>query len=72
MARGDVRAWVHGLIWVTLQIEARRRRHTRLPVPKGYWKFDASQRVNGWNTWLTFSLSPPAPGSLTANPNGFE
>jgi hypothetical protein len=28
---------------------------------KGYAEFDASDRPKGWNTWLTFSISPPAP-----------
>jgi hypothetical protein len=27
---------------------------------KGYWEFDASHRAEGWNTWLTFAISPPA------------
>ena len=30
---------------------------------KGYYEFDASYRPNGWNTWLTFSISPAAPSS---------
>ena len=25
---------------------------------KGYWEFDAKKRPEGWNTWLTFSISP--------------
>jgi hypothetical protein len=28
---------------------------------KGYKEFDAQNRPEGWNTWLTFSLSPKAP-----------
>lgn len=28
---------------------------------KGYWEFDAANRPEGWNTWLTFSISPPMP-----------
>lgn len=28
---------------------------------KGYGEFDASNRPSGWNTWLTFSISPMAP-----------
>jgi hypothetical protein len=28
---------------------------------KGYWEFDAARRAEGWNTWLTFSISPAAP-----------
>jgi hypothetical protein len=28
---------------------------------KGYGEFDAHDRPHGYNTWLTFSLSPPAP-----------
>jgi hypothetical protein len=30
---------------------------------KGYWEFDASRRASGWDAWLTFALSPPAPGA---------
>ena len=25
---------------------------------KGYWEFDAAHRADGWNTWLTFAISP--------------
>ena len=25
---------------------------------KGSWEFDAARRAEGWNTWLTFSISP--------------
>jgi hypothetical protein len=28
---------------------------------KGYWEFDAERRASGWNTWLTFAISPAAP-----------
>lgn len=28
---------------------------------KGYWEFEADHRAEGWNVWLTFSISPPAP-----------
>jgi hypothetical protein len=28
---------------------------------KGYYEFDAHDRPHGWNTWLTFSISPAAP-----------
>jgi len=28
---------------------------------KGYYEFDAQERPSGWNTWLTFSISPAAP-----------
>ena len=28
---------------------------------KAYWEFDAQNRAEGWNTWLTFSISPAAP-----------
>jgi hypothetical protein len=28
---------------------------------KGYGEFDAANRPAGWNTWLTFSISPMAP-----------
>ena len=27
---------------------------------KGYYEFDAHNRPSGWNTWLTFSISPAA------------
>jgi hypothetical protein len=30
---------------------------------KGYGEFDAANRPSGWNTWLTFSISEPAPVS---------
>jgi hypothetical protein len=30
---------------------------------KGYGEFAAENRPAGWNTWLTFSLSPMAPVS---------
>jgi hypothetical protein len=30
---------------------------------KGYGEFDAVNRPSGWNTWLTFSISPMAPTS---------
>jgi hypothetical protein len=29
---------------------------------KGYWEFDAAHRADGWNTWLTFAITPAAPG----------
>ncbi len=29
---------------------------------KGYWEFDAAHRADGWNTWLTFVISPAGPG----------
>jgi hypothetical protein len=28
---------------------------------RGYGEFDASNRASGWNTWLTFAISPAAP-----------
>jgi hypothetical protein len=28
---------------------------------KGYWEFAAQNRAEGWNTWLTFAISPKAP-----------
>jgi len=34
---------------------------------KGYYEFDATYRPKGWNTWLTFSISPASPNSATAN-----
>jgi len=30
---------------------------------KGYGEFDAANRPSGWNTWLTFSISPMTPTS---------
>lgn len=30
---------------------------------KGYWEFDAANRADGWNTWLTFAISPAAPAA---------
>jgi hypothetical protein len=33
---------------------------------KGYGEFDAANRPSGWNTWLTFSISPAAPVSTVA------
>ena len=27
---------------------------------KGYGEFDAANRPSGWNTWLTFAISPAA------------
>jgi hypothetical protein len=28
---------------------------------RGYGEFDAANRASGWNTWLTFAISPTAP-----------
>ena len=33
---------------------------------KGYGEFEAVNRASGWNTWLTFSISPMAPASSVA------
>jgi hypothetical protein len=33
---------------------------------KAYWEFDAVNRPSGWNTWLTFSISPAAPPAPAA------
>jgi hypothetical protein len=33
---------------------------------KGYGEFAAENRPAGWNTWLTFSISPMAPASTVA------
>jgi hypothetical protein len=30
---------------------------------KAYGEFAAENRPSGWNTWLTFSISPVAPAS---------
>jgi hypothetical protein len=35
---------------------------------KSYFEFDHHDRADGWNTWLTFSLSPPAPPAATTTP----
>jgi hypothetical protein len=32
---------------------------------KAYGEFDATNRPSGWNTWLTFSISPAAPVDAT-------
>jgi hypothetical protein len=32
---------------------------------KAYGEFDAANRPSGWNTWLTFSISPAAPVAAT-------
>jgi len=32
---------------------------------KAYGEFDAANRPSGWNTWLTFSISPAAPAAAT-------
>ncbi|MDT3684066.1 MAG: transporter [Pseudorhodoplanes sp.] len=38
---------------------------------KGYWEFDAKNRPEGWNTWVTFVISPPHPHptKASARPN---
>ena len=33
---------------------------------KGYGEFEAANRPSGWNSWLTFSISPMAPASTVA------
>ena len=35
---------------------------------KGYWEFAAQNRPEGWNTWLTFAISPTAPEPASAKP----
>jgi hypothetical protein len=37
---------------------------------KSYFEFDAKNRPEGWNTWLTFAISeaPPTPGSAAPPP----
>jgi len=32
---------------------------------KAYWEFDNANRPDGWNAWVTFSLSPAAPSPST-------
>lgn len=34
---------------------------------KGYWEFAAQNRPEGWNTWLTFAISP-SPSTASAKP----
>jgi hypothetical protein len=33
---------------------------------KAFGEFDATNRAPGWNTWLTFAISPGAPAAITA------
>jgi hypothetical protein len=33
---------------------------------KSYYEFDSDRRASGWNTWLTFSISPAAPAPAAA------
>jgi hypothetical protein len=35
---------------------------------KAYGEFDAANRPSGWNTWLTFAISPEAPTAASATP----
>jgi hypothetical protein len=35
---------------------------------KAYWEFDAARRAEGWNTWVTFALSPAAPQKAMSAP----
>ncbi len=35
---------------------------------KGYKEFDASNRPDGWNVWLTFAISPAAPAAAVRTP----
>lgn len=35
---------------------------------KGYWEFAAHNRPEGWNTWLTFAISPAAPEPAAPKP----
>ena len=32
---------------------------------RGYSEFGAANRPSGWNTWLTFTISPNAPAAVT-------
>jgi hypothetical protein len=36
--------------------------------PKGYWEFAAQNRPEGWNTWVTFAISPAAPELASTKP----
>jgi hypothetical protein len=31
---------------------------------RGYAEFGAANRPSGWNTWLTFTISPTAPAAI--------
>jgi hypothetical protein len=33
---------------------------------KGYWEFEAENRAEGWNVWLTLAISPAAPTTAAA------
>jgi hypothetical protein len=35
---------------------------------KAYWEFAAQNRPEGWNAWVTFSLSPAAPTATSPSP----
>ncbi len=32
---------------------------------RGYGEFDTANRAHGWNTWLTFAISPTEPAAIT-------
>jgi hypothetical protein len=36
---------------------------------KAYFEFDSHDRPSGWNTWLTFAISPGAPPAPTSPPS---
>jgi hypothetical protein len=36
---------------------------------KSYFEFDRHDRPSGWNTWLTFSISPAAPAAAPPPPS---
>jgi hypothetical protein len=36
---------------------------------KAYFEFDSHDRPSGWNTWVVFSISPPAPPAATPPPS---
>jgi hypothetical protein len=36
---------------------------------KGYGEFAAQNRAEGWNAWLTFVISPAAPGEAPPSAN---
>jgi hypothetical protein len=35
---------------------------------KGYGEFDNANRPDGWNIWLTFTLSPAPPSASASAP----
>ena len=36
---------------------------------KAYFEWDGNDRPSGWNGWVTFAISPPAPPAATPPPS---